>query len=108
MLDIQAGKPQEADQLAREASKIDGKEPLAFLIIGRAMLDEKRFMDALPPLSTAIRLSPENAEGHLYLEQAYRHLGKLDEARREHSEFERRKAENDPTQYNVEPTPKAQ
>ena len=97
MLDVETGKPEEAGRLAKEAAEINPQDPLAFLIMGRAALNEKRFADAVPALQTAAHLSPENAEAHLYLEQAYRRLGKPDQARQQHEEFVRRKAATDPT-----------
>ncbi|HEX4810210.1 MAG TPA: tetratricopeptide repeat protein [Bryobacteraceae bacterium] len=100
ILDIQAGKPQEASQLAQDALRVDSQNALAHLVMGRALLDEKSFAQAVPEFQAAAKLSPENAEAHLYLEQAYRHLGKSEEARREREEFDRRKAASDPTVFN--------
>lgn len=105
MLDIEDGNPQHAAQLAREASKLDAKNPLALLILGRALLEEKRYSDAIQPLQTSAELSPENAEAHLYLEQAYKRLGKTAEAHREHEEFTRRKAASDPVLFNAPKAP---
>jgi predicted Zn-dependent protease len=100
MLDIEAGEPQQASQLARDALGVDKNDALAHLVLGRALMDQKSFAQAIPELEAAAKLAPENAETHLYLEQAYRRLGKTEEARREHEEFSRRKAASDPTVFN--------
>jgi tetratricopeptide (TPR) repeat protein len=105
ILDIQAGKPQEASQLAQTVLRIDQQDALAHLVLGRALLDQKSFAQAIPELEVASKLAPENAETHLYLEQAYRRVGKTEEARREREEFTRRKAASDPTVFNSAQSP---
>lgn len=43
-----------------------------------------------------MKLQPDNAQSHFYLEQVYRRLGRKSDAQRERDEFVRLKAQQDP------------
>jgi Flp pilus assembly protein TadD len=51
--------------------------------LGRSLLDSGKAADAVKPLETASKLSPENPTIHFTLATAYQRLGRKDDAARE-------------------------
>lgn len=84
---LQHGDPQSAlDQLNKSIaicpSSIDAREDRA-----RAFLRMERYQDALPDLDAAAHASPDDPNVHFLLAQAYRSLGRADEAKTEMQVF---------------------
>ena len=51
---------------------------------------------AVPLFEESVKLQPDNAQTHFYLEQAYRRVGRKTDAQRERAEFVRLKSQQDP------------
>ena len=64
--------------------------------IGRALLAQDQPEKAVPLFEHAVKLQTDNAQTHFYLEQAYRRVGRKNDAQRERDEFVRLKAQQDP------------
>jgi tetratricopeptide (TPR) repeat protein len=65
------------------AAKYDRGFAAAHLGLGKALLGASRSAEAIAPLEAAIRLDPNDPEGHFQLSMAYRREGKNDAANRE-------------------------
>jgi tetratricopeptide (TPR) repeat protein len=97
-LETRQGNPDLAMQLAERARKL---APTSYLWLcdaemGRALLAKDQPEKAVPYFEKAVKLQPENAQTHFYLEQAYRRAGRREDAQRERAEFARLKALQDP------------
>ena len=57
--------------------------------MGKALIQLKRYEEAAREMEQAISVDPELASLHLYLSQAYRALGRMDEAKSEATVFTR-------------------
>jgi tetratricopeptide (TPR) repeat protein len=64
--------------------------------LGRAMLAMDQPEKAVPLFEHAVKAQPDNAQTHFYLEQAYRRVGRKADAQKEHAEFVRLTAQQDP------------
>ena len=64
--------------------------------MGRALLAKDQPEKAVPLFERAVKLEPDNAQTHFYLEQSYRRIGRKSDAEREKAEFMRLKAQQDP------------
>jgi len=69
---------------------------LCHLEMGRAQLISDQVDAAIAEFQTAARLSPQNPQAHFFLAQAYRRVGKKEEAKAETQEFEKLKVQQDP------------
>jgi tetratricopeptide (TPR) repeat protein len=65
------------------AARLDAGFADAFLGLGIALISEKRYSDAIPPLETAVKLQPGNPTGHYDLSIAYARAGRQEDAKRE-------------------------
>jgi tetratricopeptide (TPR) repeat protein len=83
------------DWLKDAKDKNDG--PL--LDLGSLLLDNNRLDEALPYLSEAARISPEDYRVHRQLGKAYTHLNQLDKARAELEEAVKLAPENAPVHF---------
>jgi tetratricopeptide (TPR) repeat protein len=97
-LETREGDPESAMQLAERARKA---APASYLWlcdaeVGRALLAKDQPEKAIPPFEESVKLQPDNAQTHFYLEQAYRRVGRKSDAQRERAEFVRLKAMQDP------------
>lgn len=97
-LETRQGTPDVALQLAERASKL---APSSYFWLcnaerGRALLAKDQPEKAVPLLEESVKLQPDNAQTHFYLEQAYRLTGRKSDAQRERAEFVRLKAQQDP------------
>jgi tetratricopeptide (TPR) repeat protein len=70
-----------------------------FLDLGSLLLDNNRLDEALPYLSEAARISPEDYRVHRQLGKAYTHLDQLDKARAELEEAVKLAPENAPVHF---------
>jgi predicted Zn-dependent protease len=66
-----------------QATKLNAGLPEPYFGLGRSLLESGRPAEAVPPLETAARLSPENPTVHLTLAHAYQKLGRRADAARE-------------------------
>ncbi len=97
-LETREGKPDVALQLAERASKLAPKS-YAWLCdaeMGRALLAKDEPEKAVPLFEESVKMQPDNAQTHFYLEQAYRRVGRKSDAQREKAEFVRLKSLQDP------------
>jgi tetratricopeptide (TPR) repeat protein len=97
-LETRQGTPELAIQSAQQASKIapPGYRWLCDAEIGRALLAMDQAEKAVAPFEESVKLQPDNAQTHFYLEQAYRRVGRKSDAQKERAEFVRLKAVEDP------------
>lgn len=79
----EAGRIPEAVEHFTRAARLDSGFGDAFLGLGMALVAEKRYSDAIPPLETAVKLEPGNPAGHYNLAIAYGHEGRKEDAQRE-------------------------
>jgi tetratricopeptide (TPR) repeat protein len=97
-LETRQGAPDLAMQFAERARKL--APPSYFWLcdaeMGRALLAKDQPEKAVPLFEESVKLQPDNAQTHFYLEQAYRRIGRKSDAQRERDEFERLKALQDP------------
>lgn len=92
ILDIKAGDFDSAARLAREVLNRQPENAIAHAILGRAFANRSEYAAAIPELEAAIKLDPDNAQLHFSLGQAYRHVGRDSDARKEEAEYQRLKA----------------
>jgi tetratricopeptide (TPR) repeat protein len=97
-LETRQGTPEIAMQLVERARKL---APATYFWLcdaemGRALLAKDQPEKAVPVFEEAVKLQPDNAQTHFYLEQAYRRVGRKSDAQRERAEFVRLKAQQDP------------
>jgi predicted Zn-dependent protease len=71
-----------AERHYREGVAIDRNHPDLQMRLGTLCLIQGRFADAVSPLEAYRRLQPDNAQGALFLGQAYAVVGRRDDARR--------------------------
>ncbi len=71
-----------AERHYREGVAIDRNHPDLQMRLGTLCLIQGRFADAVNPLEAYRRLQPDNAQGALFLGQAYAVVGRRDDARR--------------------------
>lgn len=79
----EVGRIPEAVEHFTRAARLDSGFGDAFLGLGMALVAEKRYSDAIPPLETAVKLQPGNPAGHYNLAIAYGHEGRKEDAQRE-------------------------
>ncbi len=97
-LETRQGEPDLAMQLAERARKLTPANYywLCDAEMGRALLAKDQPEKAVPLFEESVKLQPDNAQTHFYLEQAYRRVGRKSDAQRERAEFTRLKALQDP------------
>ncbi|MFN7995602.1 MAG: tetratricopeptide repeat protein [Bryobacteraceae bacterium] len=87
------GKPEESIAEYRQALAADDQLMDAHAGIGRALIQLKQYAGAASEMERALQIDAKLASVHLYLSQAYRGLGRADDARREAAVFNRLNAE---------------
>jgi tetratricopeptide (TPR) repeat protein len=97
-LETRQGTTDVAMQMAERARKL---VPASYYWLcdaemGQALLAKDQPEAAVPLFEHAVKLQPDNAQTHFYLEQAYRRVGRKRDAQRERDEFLRLKAQQDP------------
>ena len=97
-LKTREGAPDVALQLAERARKLvpASYHWLCDAEMGRALLAQDQPAKAVPLFEESVKLQPDNAQTHFYLEQAYRRVGRKADAQREKAEFVRLKSLQDP------------
>jgi tetratricopeptide (TPR) repeat protein len=81
------GKPSDSVQYFRQALAVDPKLMNAQAGLGKALIQLKQYPQAASAMEQAIKLDPKVPSLHLYLSQAYRAIGKPNEAKNEASIF---------------------
>jgi tetratricopeptide (TPR) repeat protein len=79
----EAGRMPEAVEHFTRATKLDAGFGDAFLGLGMALVAEKKYADAIPPLETVVKLQPGNPAGHYNLAIAYGREGRKEDAQKE-------------------------
>jgi len=97
-LNTREGRPEVSMELAQRAQKLapSNYRWLCDAELGRALLAQDQPEKAVPFFEESVKLQPDNAQAHFYLEQAYRRVGRKADALREKAEFTRLKAQQDP------------
>jgi len=97
-LQIRQGAADAAIQALRQAAKIVPARHrwLCHAELGHANLILDHLDAAITEFETAERLMPSNAQVRFFLAQAYRRLGRKEDAQRETAEFEKLKLQQDP------------
>lgn len=83
------GKPEQSIEQLRQALSEDSKLMDAHAGIGKALIQLKQYPEAAAAMEQAIQLDGKLASLHLYLSQAYRALGRTDDAKKEADLFSR-------------------
>jgi len=81
------GKPDKSLTCFREALAANPKLMNAQAGLGKALIQLKQYPQAATAMEEAIRIDPKVAQLHLYLSQAYRAIGKAEEAKSEAALF---------------------
>jgi tetratricopeptide (TPR) repeat protein len=97
-LQIRKGAPEAAIPPLREALKLvpTNQRWQCHAELGRAALAMDKLGEALNQLETAVHFMPAIPQLHFYLSQAYRRLGREQDAQKETAEFQRLKSLQDP------------
>src|SRR5216683_6060534 len=74
--------PEAIEHFSR-ATRLDAGFVDAFLGLGMALVFNKQYSDAIPPLETVEKSRPMNSTGHYYLSIAYGRVGRKSDAERE-------------------------
>jgi predicted Zn-dependent protease len=74
--------PEAIEHFSR-ATRLDGGFVDAFLGLGMALVFNKQYAEAIPPLETVEKSRPTNSTGHYYLSIAYGRVGRKSDAERE-------------------------
>jgi len=67
--------------------KLEPSNPEAHYYLGRLLLQQEKYEDAVAELKVAENLSPQGATIHYALGRAYQKLGRLEEAAKENEKF---------------------
>ncbi|HSM76176.1 MAG TPA: tetratricopeptide repeat protein, partial [Bryobacteraceae bacterium] len=83
------GKADDSLKYFRQALATDPKLMDAQAGLGKALIQLRRYPEAAGAMEEALKIDPNLASLHLYLSQAYRALGRADDAKREAAVFSR-------------------
>jgi len=78
--------PQAVDHFAK-AAQLDPSFADAQIGLGRSLIADRKFTEAVKPLELAVKLQTENPAAHYHLAIAYSRTGRKDEAERESAVF---------------------
>ncbi len=73
----------EAQEMYQAAIVADSTNAEAYRGSGVVLLLQKNWPDAITPLELAVKIEPENLQGHIWLAQAYSNSGQIDKAKAE-------------------------
>ena len=96
LLLIKKDRNAEAVEMAAHAVAKDSSNAQCQAALGRALLASGNTNAAIAALERAVKLAVSDPQMHFHLEQAYRRGGRLEDAKREKSEFHRLRELNDP------------
>jgi len=86
---IELGKLEAGIAELRKVIEHDPGVSHAWAGIGKALIQLKRYKEAMHEMERAVKVGEELASLHLYLSQAYRALGRMEDAKREAKIFAR-------------------
>lgn len=95
-LDATPDKTESAAKSIEKALALAPEDPLVQATAGRVYVAERKYDLAVQHLEQAVHLQPENAQARFTLAQAYRALGRKEDAARESQEFERLRSRDNP------------
>ena len=75
--------PRRAIDHYKRATTLDAGFAEAYVGLGSALVAEKRYAEAVPPLETAVKLAPDDPMAHYNLATALSRVGRKEEADRE-------------------------
>ncbi|MDE3106367.1 MAG: tetratricopeptide repeat protein [Acidobacteriota bacterium] len=93
---LRAGKYTQATQALQQAVLLEPNATGPYILLGKALLKQQDAVAAATYLERAVQMDPSNYMTHSLLGQAYRALGKQEEASREQHEAQRIQAANEP------------
>jgi tetratricopeptide (TPR) repeat protein len=70
-----------------KATKLDPAFADAFIGLGRSLIADRKFPEAIAPLEHAVKLRTENPAAHYHLAMAYSRVGRKEDAERESAAF---------------------
>ncbi|MDA9721885.1 tetratricopeptide repeat protein [Luminiphilus sp.] len=76
----QAGKLEEAEELAKVLTQQFPKHPFGWKVLGVVLKQTGRLAESLSPMQSAVTLSPQDAEAHNNLGNTLKELGRLGES----------------------------
>ncbi len=91
MIYLNRGDPQTAREYGERAVKASPSDFGPHVALGRALLGLNDDAAAAKELEIAVNIDPGNSDAHFSLASAYSHLGRKEDAQREHEEFRRLK-----------------
>jgi tetratricopeptide (TPR) repeat protein len=86
---LKMGQLDPSRELARRAMKLDPKNYAPHNILGRILVEEKKYASGIVELETAGKLAPGHPGNHFNLAQAYQRAGRKADAAREFAAFEK-------------------
>ncbi|HKV62267.1 MAG TPA: tetratricopeptide repeat protein [Candidatus Acidoferrum sp.] len=70
-IELEAGNPERALELQRDAAGLDAKSPGVLSLLGRIQMAQRNYLGATASLEQAAKLAPEDAGIHFYAGQAW-------------------------------------
>ena len=70
------GKERDAEKAYEKALEVRSNFNLALLALGRLRVGEKKFEEAIPPLTTLVEIDPKSPDGNFFLGEAYLQIKK--------------------------------
>jgi Flp pilus assembly protein TadD len=80
---LEASQKDEGLALLRQVVAANQDYPEAQYLLGKTLVTEQKFEEAVPHLEAAVRLTPTSAFAHYQLQAAYRRVGRTADADRE-------------------------
>ena len=86
---LKMGQLDRSRELARRAMKLDPRNYAPHNILGRILVEEKKYAAGILELEAAGRLAPGHPGNHFNLAQAYQRAGRKADAAREFAAFDK-------------------
>ena len=86
--------PQQIEALLKKAIALDPKFAEARLQLGNLYSDQNKYAESIPEYERALELSPDLADIHYRLGQAYVHTGQKDRAQQQFQVYQQLRAEH--------------
>lgn len=87
MVDVRTFDPVSAIPIAERAVKLEPENPRALYALGKSLLDAGKYRESLPILESAKQHAPSSSLIRSALAAAYRHEGRVEDAKREAAAF---------------------
>src|SRR5450755_1081900 len=85
---------QQIESLLKKAIALDAKFAEAYLQLGNLYSDQNKYTESIPEYERALELTPELADVHYRLGQAYVHTGEKDRAQQQFQVYQQLRAEH--------------